>query len=85
MIQMKTKNSNDDYNLSWLMLYDYHFNYPWGFGVLGFWGFVGILLSIPVSVALVEFLDDTERRKRFKPEAAPIEIGVVKEDDGMRG
>lgn len=28
-------------------------------------GFLGVLLSVPISVALVEFLDDVDRRKRF--------------------
>ncbi len=28
-------------------------------------GFLGILLSVPISVALVEFMDDMDRRKRF--------------------
>jgi predicted PurR-regulated permease PerM len=31
-------------------------------------GFVGILLSIPISVAIVEFIDDLDRRKRFVSE-----------------
>ncbi len=28
-------------------------------------GFIGILLSVPISVALVEFMDDVDRKKRF--------------------
>jgi predicted PurR-regulated permease PerM len=28
-------------------------------------GFIGVLLSIPISVALVEFMDDIDRKKRF--------------------
>lgn len=28
-------------------------------------GFLGILLSIPIAVALVEFMDDVDRRKKF--------------------
>jgi predicted PurR-regulated permease PerM len=28
-------------------------------------GFLGVLLSVPISVALVEFMDDVDRRKRF--------------------
>lgn len=31
-------------------------------------GFLGILLSVPISVALVEFMDDVDRRKRFVSE-----------------
>ncbi len=31
-------------------------------------GFIGIILSVPISVALVEFIDDLDRRKRFVSE-----------------
>lgn len=30
-------------------------------------GFVGALLAVPLSVALMEFIDDVERKKRFVP------------------
>ena len=38
-------------------------------------GFVGVLLSVPFSVALVEFFEDSERRKRTPVEIAEVEIG----------
>ncbi len=38
-------------------------------------GFVGVLLSIPVSVALVEFFEDSERRRRAPAtETAEVEV-----------
>lgn len=37
-------------------------------------GFVGVLLSIPISVALMEFLDDVERHKRFTAESVSVEV-----------
>jgi len=31
-------------------------------------GFIGVLLSVPISVALVEFMDDIDKKKRFVSE-----------------
>ncbi len=47
-------------------------------------GFVGVLLSVPLSVALVEFIEDTERRKRYVPDipSTDAEVEVVKEETG---
>jgi len=46
-------------------------------------GFIGVLLSIPISVALVEFLEDNERRKKFAAaaeKARTIEAEIDVED-----
>ncbi len=39
-------------------------------------GFVGALLAIPIAVALMEFIDDVERKKRFANET-PMDIEVA--------
>jgi len=37
-------------------------------------GFVGALLAVPITVALVEFLDDVQKKKRFASTSIDVEV-----------